>query len=126
MFPMEETVGQTVSHAAFRKNVSGLSNIIPLQGYSPRDFIGWRRMIDLLFDNGVRANPILHQNLTFWARLVRPGGILCGHGHCDEFPDVKSEVVQLAAGCGAEADIAGTLWSLRACTRSGSRGPEKL
>jgi hypothetical protein len=112
MAPIEELAGDTLSFEAFKKNISGVSNIIPLRGYSPRDFIGWQRAIDLLFGNNIHANPMLRQNLAFWARFVRPGGCICGHAYSDEFPDVKAEVDRLAAALGAEARAMGMLWAI--------------
>jgi hypothetical protein len=112
MLPIEELAGQPLSFEAFRKNVSAVSNIISLRGYSPRDFIGWQRTIDLFIENNVHANPVLHQNLNFWARFVRPGGCICGHAYSDEFPDVMAEVERLAAALGAEAKVMGTLWAI--------------
>jgi hypothetical protein len=73
----------------------------------------------------MNTNPILHQNLTFWTRFVRPGGRICGSDYCDEFGDVTAEVARLAAACGTQADIAGTLWSIRV-RRSPARDPEVI
>jgi hypothetical protein len=113
MRPDEEQAGQIVSIETFRQNVSDLANIVPLQGYSPRDFAGWRRTIDLLFDDCVHTNPTLHENLSFWTPLVRPGGIIAGHDCSDEFPDVKAEVDDLAAKINKTAEVEITLWSIR-------------
>jgi hypothetical protein len=113
MLPIEESAGQTLSFETFRTNTSGIRNIIPLRGYSPRDFAGWQRQIDLIFEDSVHTNPLLHQNLTFWTRFLRPGGIICGHDYCDEFPDVKAEADRLAASLGERPEVRGTLWSLR-------------
>ena len=110
---IEELAGQRPSLETFKKNMSGILNVIPLRGYSPRDFIGWQRTIDLFFENKAYANPALHQSLTFWTRFVRPGGCICGHGYSDEFPDVKVEVDQLAAALGMEAKVIASLWSIR-------------
>jgi hypothetical protein len=110
---VEQQAGQVLSFESFRNNVAGISNIIPLRGYSPRDVIGWQRTVDLVFEDSVHSNPVLHENLSFWARFVRPGGIICGHDYCDEFPDVTAEVDRLAAHFGTRAEVTGTLWSMR-------------
>jgi predicted O-methyltransferase YrrM len=112
MLPDEEQAGQTVSVETFRKNVAGLGNIVPLQGYSPRDFVGWQRTIDLLFDDCVHTNPVLHQNLQFWTRFVRQGGVICGHDYSEEFPEVKAEADALAGRLGARVQVVETLWSM--------------
>jgi hypothetical protein len=123
MLPIEESAGHTLSLETFRANVSELPNIIPLRGYSPRDFAGWQRKIDLLFEDSVHTNPLLHQNLTFWTVFVRPGGIICGHDYCDEFSDVKAEVDRLAADLGTRVHVVETLWCL--LTPDNVRGAEK-
>jgi hypothetical protein len=112
MLPIEERAGQGLSLETFRENTAGLSNIIPLRGHSPREFVGWQRTIDLLFLGTARANPGLHYNLTFWAVFVRPGGWICGHAYSDEFPDVKTEVDRLAAAVGSRVEVSETLWSI--------------
>ena len=113
MQPIEESAGQTLSLETFRANVSDVTNIIPLRGYSPMDFVGWQRKIDLLFEDSVHTNPALHQNLTFWTPFVRPGGIICGHDYCDEFLDVKAEVDRITAVHNTQAQVTARLWSVR-------------
>jgi hypothetical protein len=44
---------------------------------------------------------------------VRPGGIVCGHDYCDEFPDVKAEADGLAAYLAAPKEVTISLWSIR-------------
>jgi hypothetical protein len=113
MLPIEESAGHTLSLETFRANVSDLPNIIPLRGYSPTDFAGWQRRVDLLFEDSVHTNPVLHQNLTFWTPFVRPRGVICGHDYCDQFPDVKAEVNRITAAHDTQAQVTGTLWSVR-------------
>jgi len=112
MAEVEASAGQTLSLETFRKNVGDTHNIIPLPGYSPRDFIGWQRAVDMIFEDSVHTNPTLHETLTFWSRFVRPSGVVCGHDYCDEFSDVKAEAHQLATALGAKVEVAGTLWSV--------------
>jgi hypothetical protein len=113
MLPLEQAAGQTLSLDIFSKNTFGILNIIPLRGHSPRDFSGWQRTIDLLFESSVHGNPALHQNLMFWSRFVRPGGVICVHGYSDELPNIKAEVDQFSAALGTQAKVRGTLWSIR-------------
>ncbi len=113
MLPIEESAGQTLSLETFRTYVSDVPNIIPLRGYSPMDFAGWQRRIDLLFEDSVHANPVLRQNLTFWTPFVRPGGIISGHDYCDEFPDVKAEADGLGAAMRKTVEVTGAVWSIR-------------
>ena len=114
MSSVEEQGGQILSFEAFKRNVSDAQNIIPLRGYSPKDFVGWQRPIDMIFEDSVHTNPVLHQNLSFWVPRVREGGIICGHDYSAEFPDVRSEVDALAAKLGTTRTVFETLWSMRA------------
>jgi predicted O-methyltransferase YrrM len=113
MAEVEVQAGQTVSLATFEDNTAEISNVIPLPGYSPRDFKGWRRSIDLVFEDSVHSNPVLHENLAFWIQFVVPGGVISGHDYSDAFPDVKSEVDYLANELGQKVTVVGTLWSIR-------------
>jgi hypothetical protein len=106
-----------MSLEAFKNNISGFSNIVPLRGQSPRDFIGWRRSINLFFCNGVGANPALHQNLVFWRQFLVPGGWICGHNVLEQFSDVKAEVDWCASSLGAQAEVTAGLWSMRVPNR---------
>jgi hypothetical protein len=112
MLPVEQSFGQILSIETFKNNVSGIPNIIALQGYSPRDFQSWKQPVDLVFEDSVHTNPILRENLKFWTPFVRSQGIICGHDYSDDWPDVKSEVDNLAASLGAAITVVGTLWSL--------------
>jgi hypothetical protein len=109
----EEKSGETLSIETLRRSMSGLTNVIPLQGRSPMDFVGWQRPIDMFFENSARTNPALHQDLTFWVPLVQLGGCICGHGYSEQFPDVQAEVDRLAAALQTEPERMGTLWSIR-------------
>jgi hypothetical protein len=113
MSELERREGQLVSLDSFKANVADAPNIVPLPGYSPRDFMGWRRNVDLLFEDSVHNNPVLHDNLEFWTSVVRTGGVLCGHDYCDAWPDVKIEVDRLAKARAANIDVVETLWSVR-------------
>ena len=113
MAEAEAQAGQTVSLATFERNTAEVSNIIPLPGYSPRDFRGWRRSIDLVFEDSVHSNPVLNENLAFWIQFIVPGGVISGHGYSDAFPDVRAEVNDLANKLGQEVTVVGTLWSIQ-------------
>lgn len=112
MAQIESEAGQYLSLDTFRQNVRDCPNIIPLPGYSPVDFVGWQRRIDLLFEDSVHSNPILHGTLSHWAPLVHENGVICGHDYCDQFPDVKAEVDRLAVARNSQLELVDTLWSL--------------
>ena len=47
-----------LSREAFENFISSCKNIVPLQGYSPRDFKSSRKPVDIFFDDAVHYNPI--------------------------------------------------------------------
>jgi hypothetical protein len=112
MASIEASAGQTLSLEAFRKNVAGAHNIVPLPGYSPRDFMGWQRTVDLVFEDSVHSNPGLHATLAFWSQFVPRGGVVCGHDYRNEFPDVMTEADRLAMSLGTKIELVETLWSV--------------
>ena len=61
------------SKEAFDAFTAGHLNIIPLQGYSPQDFMDWRHPIDVVFEESMHQNPYLRKTLKFWRRHVRKG-----------------------------------------------------
>jgi hypothetical protein len=86
----------TFSLSAFKYYTRSCANIVPIVGYSPADVRGWGKLVDLFFDDSVHENPFFGRNLRFWVRKMRPGGIMCGHDYCLEWPDVIAEVNRLA------------------------------
>ena len=85
-------------------------NIVPLQGYSPKDFLGWNIEIDLLFEDSMHQNPELNNTLCHWSKHLRKGGIICGHDYCEQWPDVILEVDKMAAELGITPLICETFW----------------
>ncbi len=69
--------------------------------------------VDLFFDDSVHENPWFRNNLRFWLRQMRPGGVMSGHDYCAKWPHVVQEVDQLAAELGVAVEVAGWVWSLR-------------
>jgi predicted O-methyltransferase YrrM len=54
---------------------------------------------DLIFIDAIHSNPVFgHDVHTSW-RLLKPGGVLCGHDFSIEFPDVISTCKRFAAVC---------------------------
>lgn len=98
---------------AFRGYVQDCDNIIPIVGHSPDVVADWWRPVDLFFDDSVHENPWFRNNLRFWLRQMRPGGVMSGHDYCDQWPHVVQEVDRLAAELGVAVEVAGWVWSLR-------------
>jgi hypothetical protein len=98
---------------AFEKFTSSCKNIVPMQGYSPVDFLDWSRPVDVFFDDAVHQNPALHNNLMFWLQFMKPNGVVCGHDHTPQWPDVIQEAETLARNVGSAVQTRETLWWVR-------------
>lgn len=98
------------SKEAFDTFTAGHLNIIPLQGYSPQDFLDWRLPIDVVFEDSMHQNPYLRKTLEFWRRHVRKGGVICGHDYSNQWPDVKREADRIAAELGSRLQRVETFW----------------
>ncbi len=103
---------QTFSLEQFRSNVADCQNVVPLQGYSPRDFMYWKDPIDLYFEDAVHTDPILAENLKFWGEKLVPTGILCGHDYTPRFPDVQRGAKAAAERLGRRLRLIGSFWFL--------------
>jgi predicted O-methyltransferase YrrM len=99
-----------LSRDVFLQNVADCPNIEAIQGYSPDCAVDWSTAIDLFFEDADHRNPILHRNISFWSRWVRPGGIAAGHDFSASHPDVVSEVEALAVKWGADVQTRGSVW----------------
>jgi hypothetical protein len=88
---LAESRGQRFTKEQFLKNVADCTNIVALQGYSPKDFQDWTRTIDLYFEDAVHTDPTLTANIGFWSHHLNINGILCGHDFLDRFPDIVRE-----------------------------------
>jgi hypothetical protein len=98
------------SFEAFQKYTADCTNIVPMRGYSPNDFLEWSRPVDLFFDDALHHNPFIRNSLRFWLKKMRPGGIMCGHDYCEEWSDVVAEVSDLAAELGVSVGCRERLW----------------
>lgn len=97
----------------FKEYVSDCPNITTIQGYSPEVVKDWDAQIDLYFEDSVHRNPTLVQNINFWERFVKPGGIVSGHDYCGQWPDVKVEAQKLAMRYGSALNVSGSVWWVR-------------
>ncbi len=101
------------SFEAFSHYTAGLKNITAIKGCSPAVVKDWSVPIDVYFDDAVHNNPILRANLRFWLEKIKPGGVICGHDYCEEWPDVIKEAKLIARELGAEIRVAGTIWAIQ-------------
>lgn len=111
--------GPAPSLATFRAKLAPFANVIALSGRNPVDFVGWQREIDLLVENSGKSDPALHGSLSFWGRLLRPEGVVCGRLPAEGADGVLTEVAGLVQNAGAEVERTGNLWSFRPRSASG-------
>lgn len=101
------------SFDAFSRFTAGLKNIFPIKGYSPDVVKDWALPIDVYFDDAMHQNPVLRKNLRFWLGKIKPGGIICGHDYCSQWPDVMNEADAIAREFAVEVRIVGTFWAIQ-------------
>ena len=97
----------------FRANLAPFANVIALSGRNPVDFVGWQREIDLLVENTGASDPVLRGSLSFWRRILRPQGVVCGRLSGESADEALTEVADLAGNAGAELARTGNLWSFK-------------
>jgi hypothetical protein len=97
---------------AFEKYTAECNNIVMIQGYSPDIVKGWHLPIDLYIEDAVHTNPELAKNIAFWSRLVKSGGVVCGHDYVLQWPDVMTQADALAIKFRSTLEVVETLWSV--------------
>jgi hypothetical protein len=98
------------SRAAFEEYTADCKNIIAIQGYSPSVLRNWNLPIDIYFDDAMHQNPVLRENLQFWSKFIVPGGYVCGHDYCQEWPDVIHEANLIAQRWNTKVHVVETVW----------------
>ncbi len=96
----------------FRTYTKDCKNVVPITGYSPEIARGWQLKIDCYFDDAVHWNPPLKQNLSFWRKFVKSGGVICGHDYTPIWPDVVKEAKAIAEREEAELKVIDKLWAV--------------
>ena len=76
---------------AFNFITNQFPNIKLLQGESPNICADWTTPIDLYFEDAMHTNPVLHSNIDFWTKHIKPNGFIIGHDYNELCPDVVSE-----------------------------------
>lgn len=109
---MEERLGITYGLEQFQIFTQDCSNIVPLKGYSPKDFRSWNRSVDIYYEDAVHVNPTLRENLTFWSSFVKDTGVICGDDYRPRFPDVVCEVNRLAKKLNRDLIVVDNFWCL--------------
>lgn len=98
------------SYEAFQHFTRSCSNIVPRRGYSPQDFKDWSIPVDVFFDDAMHHDPFFTDSIEFWKHKVLPGGVMCGHDYCSEWPDVMRGVDKLAGELGATVNTQEWFW----------------
>jgi predicted O-methyltransferase YrrM len=107
-----------VSREAFQRFTADCGNITIVQGPSPAAYTD-PTPVDLFFEDATHKNPVVADNLEHFARLLKPGGILCGDDFSTSFPDVIAEVVKLQAEWRTPLLVRDRVWAMTKPTPDG-------
>ncbi len=80
----------------FIENTKHFPNIIPIKGVCPilLDYPG--DMIDIFFNDATHYNPYDWNNIEFFRKFIKPGGLLMGHDYNkNSYPDVVENAHRL-------------------------------
>ncbi len=80
----------------FKENTKHLPNIVAIQGLCPilLDYPG--DMIDIFFNDATHYNPYDWNNIEYFRKYIKPGGLLMGHDYnVESYPAVVENVARL-------------------------------
>lgn len=73
----------------FKENTKHLPNIIPIRGLAPVLIDYPEYPIDVFFNDGTHHNPYDWNNIQYFRKFVKPGGLIMGHDYDKvNWPDV--------------------------------------
>jgi len=97
--------------ATFAKNVEGRHDVITPIGKHSLDAAALFKSVGakfaLVFIDGDHEYDSVRADIDAWRPLVREGGIICGHDHCDDHPAVVRAVNESFP----TPTVGGTVWS---------------
>jgi len=98
----------TETFRAFCDNMGDrlFSTVFPHQGTSRLYGAIWPFLVDFVFIDAGHSYQSCRRDIESWLPRIRPGGILCGHDYCTEFPGV----VQAADEIGIDGHSARIWW----------------
>ena len=98
----------------FLEYTKDCSNIIPIVGDSRKVMPTLTEKFDVIFLDGEHKNPILAEDIELSLRLLKDGGILCGHDYSYSWPDVVTEIDKLSKLLEKEIQFyeRSTIWSM--------------
>ncbi len=79
----------------FLHNIRDFKNIKVLRGFSPKEITYPGYEMDLFFLDAAHTNPSDWENLEYFLPFIKQGGIICGHDHNQQYPDVITNVKRL-------------------------------
>jgi predicted O-methyltransferase YrrM len=99
--------------AQFLGNVGHLKNLMPLKRNSSG--VAWTfQAPDIVFIDAMHQDPWVSDDVKFWERLVRPGGIVCGDDYSKAFPAVIGAAHACAARLASRVETPGQkFWMVR-------------
>jgi predicted O-methyltransferase YrrM len=90
----------------FQQNVNRYANVVPLRRPSSGGEWTWGSP-DLVFIDAMHQDPYVNDDVLFWERHLRKGGILCGDDYSPKFPAVMEAAKACAARFNAPLQLPG-------------------
>lgn len=99
----------------FQKNTQDYSNIKMIRGNSPHKIEYPGDPIDLFFLDASHKNPNDLENLEYFIRYMKNGGIIAGHDYEPKYPDVMENVHALENYLDTKATFfeGSTIWAIQ-------------
>ncbi|MCP5085031.1 MAG: class I SAM-dependent methyltransferase [Alphaproteobacteria bacterium] len=107
---IEQQLGIKYGLEQFQEFTKDCENLTAHKGFSPRDFQGWDKDIDLYYEDAVHDDPVFSQNLDFWTSKLKPEGIVCGDDYRPRFADVQNGARRVAERLGRELITVDFFW----------------
>lgn len=97
----------------FDENTKNYKNVKKIVGVSPYSIEYPGNVIDVLFLDAAHTNPNDWDNIKYFLPFIKVGGIICGHDHSNDFPDIQENVKKLEEIIGSPASINHELWQIK-------------
>jgi phycocyanobilin:ferredoxin oxidoreductase len=92
--------------------LSSYDNVVVHRCSAPYDLGWWTGEVDMVFEDSSHMNPQLMDNMEFWWKHLRSGGIMSGHDYGVGCKDVDATVTGLAEKWGVELNHSSAVWWL--------------
>jgi hypothetical protein len=114
-----------LSLEAFQKYTDDCKNVFPVMGLAPQALMHVNEL-DLFFEGSTQSNPAFAQNMSFFSKILKPGGILCGGDYAPGSPDVVQGVLKQAQGWKTPLLARGRVWAMVKPEPGGQATPDIL